>query len=103
MPNAPLDLDPSLRDLLRNLDMTIAHRFNAHYPEEPPDHRHMELAKQKRITPTNWIEEEGARFQGVAQVPPCGVWDGVRVSEDNIGSGNRQCGFGRVRMLRSTR
>jgi hypothetical protein len=38
--------------------MTMAHRFNAHYPEEPPGHRQMELVKQEGITATNWIEEE---------------------------------------------
>ena len=59
MPNAPLDLDPSLRDLLRGADMTMAHKFNAHYPEEQPGHRHMELVNQESITPISWLEEEG--------------------------------------------
>ena len=58
VPNTPLDLDPSLQDLLRNADMTMAHKFNTHYPEEPPGHRHMELIEQEGITPTSWIEEE---------------------------------------------
>ena len=55
MPNAPLDLDPSLQDLLRNADMTMAHRSNAH---ESPGRRHRELVKQEGITTTSWVEEE---------------------------------------------
>ncbi|KAF9654157.1 Rsm22-domain-containing protein [Thelephora ganbajun] len=48
MPNAPLDLDPSLQNLLRDADMTMAHKFNAHYPKErPPSHRHMELIEEE--------------------------------------------------------
>jgi len=59
MPNAPLDLDPTLQSLLRNADMAMAHRFSAHYPkEEPPSHRRMELVQQEGITSANWIEEE---------------------------------------------
>ena len=59
MPNAPLDLDPTLQTLLRDADMTMAHRFNAHYPkEEPPSHRHMELIEEEGVTSTSWIEEE---------------------------------------------
>ena len=59
MPNAPLDLDPSFQALLRDADMGMAHRSNAHYLEEgPPSHRHMELVKQEEVAPTNWIEEE---------------------------------------------
>ena len=39
--------------------MTMAHRFNAHYPkEEPPSRRHMELIEQEGIASTSWIEEE---------------------------------------------
>jgi len=59
MPNVPLDLDPSLQNLLRNADMAMAHRFNVHHPEgEPPGHRHMELIEQEGITSTSWMEEE---------------------------------------------
>jgi len=59
MPNAPLDLDPSLQNLLRGADMAMAHRLNVHYPKEgPPGHRRMELVEQGGITSTSWVEEE---------------------------------------------
>ena len=54
MPNAPLDLDPSFRELFSDADMGMAHRLNSHYP----GHRHAELVEQEGVTPTNWIEEE---------------------------------------------
>jgi hypothetical protein len=70
MPNAPLDLDPSLQNLLRNADMAMAHKFNAHYPkEEPPSHRHMELIEQEGITSTSWIEEEELGSRGSRKSP----------------------------------
>ena len=54
MPNAPLDLDPSFRELFSDADMGVAHKFNAHYP----GHRHAELVEHDGVIPTNWIEEE---------------------------------------------
>ena len=70
MPNAPLDLDPFLQNLLKNADMTMGHKFNAHYlGEEPPSHRHMELVKQEGITPTSWIEEEEPSSRGSRKSP----------------------------------
>lgn len=59
MPNAPLDLDPMFRDLLRNADMTMGHKYNVHHPkEEPPSHRHIEVIEEEGITSTDWIEED---------------------------------------------
>ena len=59
MPNASLDLDPSLQDLLRSADMNMARGFNPHHPkEELPSRRHMELVEQEVTTSTNWIEGE---------------------------------------------
>ena len=50
--------------------MTMAHRFNAHYPkEEPPSHRHMELIEQEGITSTSWIEEEELSSRGSRKSP----------------------------------
>jgi hypothetical protein len=70
MPNAPLDLDPALQNLLKDADMTMAHRLNAHYPkEEPPGHRHIELIEQEGITPTNWMEEEELSSRGSRKSP----------------------------------
>ena len=70
MPNAPLDLDPALQSLLRNANMAMAHKFNAHHPkEEPPSHRHMELIEQEGITSTNWIEEEELGSRGSRKSP----------------------------------
>ena len=65
MPNAPLDLDPSFRELFRDADMGMAHRLNAHYP----GHRRVELVKQERITSTNWIEEEEPTSRGSRKSP----------------------------------
>jgi hypothetical protein len=81
MPNASLDLDPSFQDLLRSADTTMTHRFNTLLPSYG--------ACQAEGYNRHQLDRRGARFQGVAQVPSCGVWDGVSVSEDNIGSGNR--------------
>jgi len=70
MPNAPLDLDPALQNLLRSADMTMAHRFNAHYPkEEPSSRRHMELIEEEGITSTSWIEEEELSSRGSRKSP----------------------------------
>lgn len=65
MPNAPLDLDPSFRELFRDADMGMAHRLNAHYP----GHRHVELVKQEGITSTSWIEEEESSSRGSRKSP----------------------------------
>jgi hypothetical protein len=70
MPNAPLDLDPSFQDLLRNADMGMGHKFNVHDPVEwQPDHRHMELIEQEGITSTSWIEEEDPDSRGSRKSP----------------------------------
>jgi len=70
MPNSPLDLDPTLQNLLRNADMTMAHRFNAHHPKEkPPSHRHMERIEEEGITSTHWIEEEDPSSRGSRKSP----------------------------------
>jgi len=59
MPNAPLDLDPTFQDLLRNADMTMGHKYNVHHPkEESPSHRHIEVIEEEGITSTDWIEED---------------------------------------------
>lgn len=67
MPNAPLDLDPSLQDLLKSADMTMAHRTNTHNPK--PSHRDMELIEQEGKTSTNWIEEEDFGARGSRKSP----------------------------------
>lgn len=72
MPNAPLDLDPSLQDLLRGADMSLAHKFNPHnLKEEPNSRRHMELIEQEEgdITSTHWIEEEDSSSRGSRKSP----------------------------------
>ena len=65
MPNVPLDLDPSLQDLLKNADMAMAHRFK----EESPSHRHIEIVDQEGITSTSWIEEEDFDSRGSRKSP----------------------------------
>ena len=70
MPNAPLDLDPAFQNLLRNADITMAHRSNAHHSkEEPSSHRHMELVEQEGMTTSNWIEEEEVNSRGSRKSP----------------------------------
>ena len=70
MPNAPLDLDPALQNLLKDADMTMAHKLNAHYSkEEPPGHRHIELIEQEGMTLTNWMEEEELSSRGSRKSP----------------------------------
>ena len=54
MPNVPLDLDPSFRELFGDAGMGMAHRLNAHHP----GHRHVEPIEKEGVTLTSWIEEE---------------------------------------------
>ena len=67
MPNASLDLDPSLQDLLRNADMAMGHKFNVHH--ESPGYRHMEVIEEEGVTSTNWMEEEDLGSRGSRKSP----------------------------------
>lgn len=70
MPNAPLDLDPSLQDLLKSADMTMAHKSNAHFPKEkPPNRRHMEIIEREGTPSTSWVEEEDFDSRGSRKSP----------------------------------
>jgi hypothetical protein len=69
-PNAPLDLDPSLQDLLKSADMAMAHKSHAYYAkEEPPSRRHIELIEQEDTTSTSWMEEEDSSSRGSRKSP----------------------------------
>lgn len=70
MPNAPLDLDPSLQDLLKDADMAMGHKFNTHYPKEgPPRRRHMEVIEEEGIVSTEWTEEDDSGSRGSRKSP----------------------------------